>query len=126
VSSAIWRAIGFAVAFRICDKIHRVYNGLDLSISPRLSRQTGAMLSIGRLIEKKGFKFLIEAAVCSRSYESVFLPDVGDDLNMTDWRADQEYHYQMWSTDGSVAPKQLVEIFAQSSSFVSPQSTTVR
>lgn len=44
-------------------RIHRIYNGIDLSRftpDPR-ARQTGLILAIGRMIEKKGFADLIEA-----------------------------------------------------------------
>ncbi len=48
------------------DKIHRVYNGLDLAHLPAPSSQDRALgplsiLSIGRLVAFKGFEFLIEA-----------------------------------------------------------------
>ena len=51
-------------------KIHRIYNGIDLARFPR-AEFTGtppAIISIGRLIEKKGFHDLIEACrvLCER------------------------------------------------------------
>jgi colanic acid/amylovoran biosynthesis glycosyltransferase len=44
-------------------KIHRVYNGIDLERFPRaeFNFRPAAIVSIGRLIEKKGFHDLIEA-----------------------------------------------------------------
>ena len=44
-------------------KIHRVYNGIDLGRFPRaeFTATPAAIVSIGRLIEKKGFHDLIEA-----------------------------------------------------------------
>jgi colanic acid/amylovoran biosynthesis glycosyltransferase len=44
-------------------RIHRVYNGLDLAQFRRagLSAQKRRIISVGRLIEKKGFRYLIEA-----------------------------------------------------------------
>jgi glycosyltransferase involved in cell wall biosynthesis len=44
-------------------KIHRVYNGIDLERFPRaeFNVRPAAIVSIGRLIEKKGFHDLIEA-----------------------------------------------------------------
>src|SRR5215831_19459430 len=46
------------------SKIHRVYNGVDLSMFKQTARPAGPikLLSIGRLIEKKGFVYLIDAA----------------------------------------------------------------
>jgi colanic acid/amylovoran biosynthesis glycosyltransferase len=45
-------------------KIHRVYNGIDLSVFKQAIPpiDTIKFLSVGRLIEKKGFVYLIEAA----------------------------------------------------------------
>jgi glycosyltransferase involved in cell wall biosynthesis len=48
------------------EKIHRVYNGLDLTNLPAPSREERApgpttILSIGRLVSFKGFEFLLEA-----------------------------------------------------------------
>jgi colanic acid/amylovoran biosynthesis glycosyltransferase len=45
------------------QKIHRVYNGLDLSLFKAAIQATEPLrlLSVGRLIEKKGFPYLIEA-----------------------------------------------------------------
>jgi colanic acid/amylovoran biosynthesis glycosyltransferase len=44
-------------------KIHRIYNGIDLGRFPRaeFTARPAAIVSIGRLIEKKGFHDLIEA-----------------------------------------------------------------
>src|SRR6202162_578753 len=56
---ANWLRRGFPES---AHKIHRVYNGLDLSVfkSALSTTRPVRLLSIGRLIEKKGFKFLIE------------------------------------------------------------------
>ena len=55
-------------------KIHRVYNGIDLADFrlADLAAPTPAIISIGRLIEKKGFSDLIEACRCCASAESNF------------------------------------------------------
>jgi glycosyltransferase involved in cell wall biosynthesis len=54
-------------------KIHRVYNGIDLARFPRaeFNGAPPAIISIGRLIEKKGFHDLIEACrvLCERGVE---------------------------------------------------------
>ena len=55
-------------------KIHRIYNGMD---SPRLPATPGKpllpkIISVGRLIEKKGFKYLIEACALLRDSELKF------------------------------------------------------
>jgi glycosyltransferase involved in cell wall biosynthesis len=49
---------------RAAHRIHRVYNGVDLARfrpNPDIPRDQGLLLSIGRLIEKKGFVDLLEA-----------------------------------------------------------------
>jgi len=57
---ANWLRRGFPEA---ADKVHRVYNGLDLStFRPSIpGSKPVRLLSVGRLIEKKGFVFLVEA-----------------------------------------------------------------
>ena len=63
---ANWLRRGFPES---AHKIHRVYNGLDLSVFKQATpgAEPVRLLSIGRLIEKKGFKFLIEACRLLRS-----------------------------------------------------------
>jgi glycosyltransferase involved in cell wall biosynthesis len=55
-------------------KIHRVYNGVDLREFPsaRFEKTTPLILSVGRLIEKKGFSDLIGAAEILRRDRSGF------------------------------------------------------
>lgn len=44
------------------DRIHRLYNGIDLSLfSPTERVVPGRILAVGRLVEKKGFAVLIDA-----------------------------------------------------------------
>src|SRR5204862_1298941 len=55
-------------------QIHRVYNGVDLSrFQPSdFSARTAAIVSIGRLIDKKGFEDLISACALLRSRQGDF------------------------------------------------------
>jgi glycosyltransferase involved in cell wall biosynthesis len=52
---------------RLCasaaDRIHRIYNGIDLNrfVPDPGARQPGLIVAVGRMIEKKGFTDLIEA-----------------------------------------------------------------
>ena len=51
---------------RSADKIHRIYNGLDLATLPVPSQEKASpgptnILSVGRLVPFKGFEFLLEA-----------------------------------------------------------------
>ena len=51
------------------DKIHRVYNGIEISpLAERCKHQTPPLIvSVGRALEKKGFADLIEACAILRS-----------------------------------------------------------
>jgi colanic acid/amylovoran biosynthesis glycosyltransferase len=49
------------------DRIHRLYNGIDLSLfSPSERVIPGRILAVGRLVEKKGFGILVDACALLR------------------------------------------------------------
>ena len=49
------------------QRIHRLYNGIDLSLfSPSESVVPGRILAVGRLVEKKGFAVLVQACALLR------------------------------------------------------------
>jgi colanic acid/amylovoran biosynthesis glycosyltransferase len=107
------------------QKIHRVYNGLDLSIFK--SATPGAspvrLLSIGRLIEKKGFKFLIESCRLLRSSGLPFVCQIVGEGPEHDRLQELIQEYQLSESVRLMGPlpqTDLVEILAQSSIFVFP------
>src|SRR3984893_14491634 len=106
-------------------KIHRVYNGLDLSVfkSAVSEHHPVRLLSIGRLIEKKGFKFLIEACRLLRSSGLPFVCQIVGEGPEHD-RLEElilEYHLsESVRLLGPLPQTDLVEILAQSSIFVFP------
>jgi colanic acid/amylovoran biosynthesis glycosyltransferase len=106
-------------------KIFRVYNGLDLSLFRRATPKTDPlkMISVGRLIEKKGFPYLIEACAQLRTHETPFTCEiVGDGPD----REQLEQLIRSLNLKGQVrllGPKtqpEIIELLAQSSLFVFP------
>lgn len=60
---------------KMASKIHRLYNGIDLTrFQPVASthREPGLILAIGRLVEKKGFCHLIEACRLLKNWDRPF------------------------------------------------------
>jgi colanic acid/amylovoran biosynthesis glycosyltransferase len=106
-------------------KIHRVYNGLDLSVFKSAAAEAGPvrLLSIGRLIEKKGFKFLIEACLLLRSSGLPFVCQIVGDGPEHDRLEELIRRYQLSDVVRLMGPlpqTEIVEILAQSSIFVFP------
>ena len=120
--SANWLSRGFP---EFAAKIHRVYNGLDLSVfkSAVPGGRPVRLLSIGRLIEKKGFSVLVEACRLLRSagFHSVCqIVGEGPERNRLN---ELIQRYQLSATIRLMGPlpqTELVEILAQSSIFVFP------
>ena len=49
------------------DRIHRVYNGIDLTLfTPTDESTPGRIMAVGRLVEKKGFAVLVDACAILR------------------------------------------------------------
>lgn len=106
-------------------KIHRVYNGLDLSVFKPAVPGAGPMrlLSIGRLIEKKGFIFLIEACRLLRSSGIPFVCQIvgeGPEHGRLDGLIREYDLSDLVQLTGPLPQTEIVEIFAQSSIFVFP------
>jgi colanic acid/amylovoran biosynthesis glycosyltransferase len=106
-------------------KIHRVYNGLDLSVfkSAGSEHHPVRLLSIGRLIEKKGFKFLIETGRLLRSAGLPFVCQIvgeGPEQDRLEGLIREHHLSDMVQLTGPLPQTKLVEMLAQSSIFVFP------
>jgi colanic acid/amylovoran biosynthesis glycosyltransferase len=106
-------------------KIHRVYNGVDLTVfKPAASSGSPVrLLAVGRLIEKKGFAYLIEACRLLRYSGVTFVCQiVGEGPERS--RLEELIHaYQLSDKvrlTGSLPQTDLVELLSQSSIFVFP------
>jgi colanic acid/amylovoran biosynthesis glycosyltransferase len=107
------------------QKIYRVYNGLDLSLFKRATPGAKPMrlLSVGRLIEKKGFKFLIDACHLLRATGFPFVCQIVGDGPEHDRLQETIRGYQLSDTVrlmGALPQTELVEILSKSSIFVFP------
>jgi glycosyltransferase involved in cell wall biosynthesis len=104
-------------------KIHRVYNGVDLSMFKQSIPFTGPikLLSIGRLIEKKGFGYLIDAARLLRDRGFEFeCKIVGDGPERGSLQKSIQTHRLENHVDltGPLSQPEIVDLLAQSSIFV--------
>jgi colanic acid/amylovoran biosynthesis glycosyltransferase len=106
-------------------KIHRVYNGLDLSVFKYATPgvKPVRLLTVGRLIEKKGFRFLIEACRLLRSSGFPFVCQIVGEGPEHDRLQEMIQGYQLADTvrlSGALPQTELVEMLSQSSIFVFP------
>jgi colanic acid/amylovoran biosynthesis glycosyltransferase len=107
------------------QKIYRVYNGLDLSLFKRATPSAGPLrlLSVGRLIEKKGFRYLIDA--CRRLHSSGLrfscqIVGHGPEHDLLQGLIDEYSLSEIVLLTGPRSQTELTEILAQSSVFVFP------
>jgi glycosyltransferase involved in cell wall biosynthesis len=107
------------------EKIFRVYNGLDPSIFKTAvpEREPLRIVSVGRLIEKKGWRYLIEACAILRDHGFHF--DCRIIGNGPDEQLLQELIQQLSLTErvhltGPRSQREIIDILAESSLFVFP------
>jgi glycosyltransferase involved in cell wall biosynthesis len=106
-------------------KIHRVYNGIDLSAFKQATPPTDTikLLSVGRLIEKKGFAYLIDAARLLRnrglSFECKIVGEgpERDSLQKSIQANGLDKHVHL---TGSKSQPEIVDLLAKCSIFVLP------
>jgi colanic acid/amylovoran biosynthesis glycosyltransferase len=106
-------------------KIQRVYNGLDLSVFKPATQEAEPvrLLSIGRLIEKKGFKFLIEACRLLRSSGFSFVCQIvgeGPEHDHLQEAIQVSQLSDIVRLRGALPQTEIVELLSQSSIFVFP------
>ena len=107
------------------DKIYRVYNGLDLTTFKPATpgAKPVRLLSIGRLIEKKGFAFLIEACHLLHSSGVDFVCEIvgeGPERGRLE-ELIQSYHLSdRVRLTGKMPQTEIVDLLARSSIFVFP------
>jgi colanic acid/amylovoran biosynthesis glycosyltransferase len=106
-------------------KIHRVYNGLDPAMFKQATPSSGPikLLSIGRLIEKKGFAYLIDAARLLRDRGFEFeCKIVGEGPERASLQKSIQAYRLEKDVDltGPLSQPEIVNLLAQSSIFVFP------
>jgi colanic acid/amylovoran biosynthesis glycosyltransferase len=107
------------------DKIFRVYNGLDPSIFKTAVPETEPLriVSVGRLIEKKGWKYLIEACAllrdCGLHFDCRIVGD-GPDEELLRQLIEQLSLAERVHLTGPRSQTEIIDILAESSLFVFP------
>ena len=119
---ANWLRRGFPKA---ADKVYKVYNGLDLStFRPSIPRSEPVrLLSVGRLIEKKGFAFLVEACRLLSSSGLNFICEIVGEGPERHRLEELIRAYRLSGQvrlTGSKPQTEIVDLLARSSLFVFP------
>lgn len=107
------------------DKVYRIYNGLDLSTFKAAAPGSNPvrLLSVGRLIEKKGFIFLVEACRLLRASGIQFVCEIVGEGPERGRLEELIKVYQLSDRvrlPGSLPQTKIVELLARSSIFVFP------
>ncbi len=107
------------------DKIFRVYNGLDPSIFKAAVSGTEPLriVSVGRLIEKKGWRYLIEACALLRDHGLRFdcrIAGEGPDEEALQQLIQQLRLHERVHLIGPRSQSEIIDILAESSLFVLP------
>ncbi len=106
-------------------KIHRVYNGLDLSLFKPATPAAEALrlLTVGRLIEKKGFRYLVDACrllrVAGLNFGCQIVGD-GPEHSRLQRLIDQHKLSDVVRLTGPLPQTELSKLLAQCSIFVFP------
>lgn len=114
------------VQFNFKAKVFRLYNGLDLSLFKPLEKSatvTGLIVSVGRLVPKKGIKYLIEA--CNElknrniAFTSVIVGD-GEEYAMLRELIDKYNLGGQITFAGALTQNEVLRLLSQAETFVLP------
>lgn len=130
-AAAVVTVSDFAVAAlkqsfaRAAGKIHRVYNGIDVSQFRRatFAGATPSLISVGRLIEKKGFDDLIDACALLRNQGGQFRCEIigeGPLETQLRQRIDRHQLASVVQLAGALPQHEIVARLAAASVFVLP------
>lgn len=107
------------------DHVHRLYNGIDLTrFRPSFAgREPGLILAVGRFVEKKGFRDLIDACAAlgysGRKFRCILVGD-GPDRPMLQGRAEELGLENKIEFAGAMPQEDLLALMAQASVMALP------
>jgi glycosyltransferase involved in cell wall biosynthesis len=116
-----------------CTHIHTIYHGLDTNFfSPGARRAAGnqapLVLSVGRLVEKKGFGYLVEACARLRqagvAFRCLIIGEKGGDFTRIASLIREHGLSGQMSIRGAVTQDELREIYREAAVFVLPCQVT--
>lgn len=110
------------------DRVHGIYHGLDTELfvpgSNELVGEFPVILSVGRMVEKKGFAYLIEACRILKSRKIKFaLRIIGEEGDQTDLIKEKITEYALQDSVEICAPmgqRELALLYRQANVFVLP------
>lgn len=107
------------------NRIHRIYNGLELRTYPfsPLSGREDRIIAVGRLVEKKGFEVLIDACgILRNSGEPIpcRIVGVGALATTLQWQIDELNLNDLVSLEGAMTHGRIIEAVSSASMFAAP------
>jgi len=118
-----------AQRFPSCGHVHRVYHGLDTDyFAPAPREQTGdsvpQILAVGRFVEKKGFRYLVEACALLKArgerFRCLMIGENGDQSESIKSRISELGLDGVVRMQGAVTHEELRRIYRESDIFALP------
>jgi len=112
-----------------CDTVHTIYHGLDTSYFRPADESSGLdhaplIISVGRLVEKKGFAFLIDACDQLRReglwFRCAIIGERGDQFDATRRQIDQLGLADHVKLNDAVTQQELRQLYQQAALFALP------